>query len=122
MSSVTQFDWQPLTALVPFSQAIQGMLEVADRDWKDLMESKAHPGSVSPTVLQRMLDRHLQHQSHLGVYQAQCARWRQETLTPQQAGILTKLEGYLGHLKDGNAQIMKWLMSLQSGAQMSTPH
>lgn len=121
MSSITEFDWQPLTALVPFSQAIQGMLEVADSDWQDLLASKARPGAIPPTVLQRMLDRHLQQHSHLGVYQAQCVRWRQEALTAQQAAILTALEGYLNHLKDCNTHIMKWLMSLQPDEQ-SMPH
>lgn len=123
MLNVTdEFDWQPLTALVPFSQAIQGMLEVADRDWQDLRESKDRPGAVSPNILQRMLDRHLQQHSHLGIYQAQCAYWRQATLTPQQARMLTTLERYLVDLKDCNAHIMQWLMSLQSKAPMRASH
>ena len=122
MSKSPEFNWQPLTALVPLLQAIQGMVEVADRDEQDLMENKSRPGSLSQNLLQRMLDRHLQQRSHLGVYEAQCARWHQESLTTQQASILTTLEGYLLHLKDCNGQIMKWLMSLQSDAQTSTPH
>ncbi len=114
MSKGRELNGQPLTALVPLLQAIQGMVEVAERDKQDLLENESCPGSLSQTMLQRMLDRYVQQRSHLGIYEAQCARWRQEALMPQQAKDLRTLEGYLVHLKNCHEQLMTELMSWQS--------
>lgn len=112
--SSTEFDWQPLTALMPLVYAIKGMLEVAYSDLHDWMAIQDRSLALSPLILQRMLDRQCQQRSQIGIYQAQCARWRQEACLPYQQKTLNELEGYLANLDTCNRQLLKLLAGFEA--------
>lgn len=106
MSPVSEFDWQPLSALRPLLLAVEGMLEVTTAQLQDLLRAKNEVSVLEQRRVERIRNAHTQRQSHLAIYKLQCERWRTELLVAHQSQALDKLETALVELETINQKVL----------------
>ncbi len=109
MSPISEFDWQPLSALRPLLLAVEGMLEVTTSQLKDLLLAKKDISVLEQRMVARIRNARTQRQSHLALYKLQCERWKTEPLVQHQSQALNKLETALAELETVNQKISSFM-------------
>jgi len=111
MFPISEFNWQPISALRPLLLAVEGMLEVTTSQLQDLLHAKKNILLLEQKTIERIKDTHLQRQSHLALYKLQCERWKTEPLVQHQSQALDQLEAALSELEAINQKILSFIQN-----------
>jgi hypothetical protein len=93
-----EFNWQPVSFLPQLREMIEGMLESALENWRNLQPAKERPYILDAHLVSRLFEVYGRQRDDLWLYREQLAKWRSEDLAPEQAKEIRRLNGQLDRL------------------------
>lgn len=108
--------WQPVSFLPQIREMIDGMLESAEENWRNLQPVRERPHILDDHTVSRLFEVYGSQQEDLWLYRGQLAEWTQEPLTPAQIEEITRLNHQLDKLET----VLEKLLDLAGSIQDET--
>jgi len=99
--------WQPIAQLPLLTTLIDGMLESANEQYKNLQLARQKPHVLDDYTVGRVIEVFTKQQNDLSLYDEQVQRWQAETLTDEQREDLKHLVSHLQRLHTVIAAVLK---------------
>jgi hypothetical protein len=89
------------------AEMVSGMLDEVQKQLQNLRAAQEKPHVLDDDTVGRVLKVYGEQQGFLWVYEAQLARWQQESLTPEQQQQTEQMAAQLTQLKPGLSEILE---------------
>ncbi len=98
MSHAKTPQWQPISALPLFAQAVDGMLESAEEQLPNLQAAQSRPYVMDDYTVGRVTEVYTAQAEDLPLFAEQLARWEKTKLTPEQSREVKRLKSQVERL------------------------
>ncbi len=105
--------WHPVSAIPLIAQALDGMVEAAEPQERNLQQAQQRPYSLDDALVQRVIRVFTTQANDLWVYDEQLTRWRKEKLSAAQGTEIERLTQQLARLREVIQRILQMAEGLK---------
>lgn len=109
-----QPEWQPISMLPVFSEMLLGMLESSLDQLDNMQLVVERPHVLDDQTLDRMIKLYSEQLEDHWLFEAQFARWKQETLSCAEEKNINRLIQLSSKLKVTNEEIIRLIRSIEN--------
>lgn len=99
-------NWQPISALPMVASFIDGMVTDTSEQWETLQPARHKPHTLDSALVERIQSVYSEQLETAALFKEQLARWRKESLSPERADEVARLEGQVEQLQTNLTNIL----------------